>query len=118
MQEDEPLFVYWALNGLGLVLLLVGLLSADPEGKLAGVGIGSVILCLGVPYLASCYVNGKPWRMALLAASIIVGILYANAWACRLAGTRYIHPLDHVYLLLFCIPGTLMLGIRWRRKAK
>ena len=109
--------VLWFLSGISVLLVVFGFTVADTMGKLVGMAYGGLIASVFVPFLAACYVRPQPWFAVLLTTLFMVGILYANAWACRSAGTRYIHLSDHAFLLLFCIPGAVTFLVRWSKTA-
>ena len=109
------LILLWFFTGLSVCLVLLGLSSSDPLAMLFATSYGSMFLCLFAPFLASYYARLQPLLVVLLLISILTGALYVNAWACRLAGTRDIHLLDHVHILYFCIPGAITLLMRVRK---
>ncbi len=113
---DQPWFITlsWVLTALAASFGLLGLFGPDPEGKLFGASLGGLFLCLSAPFLAAHYVRAHPLLVVALLMITAIAVLYANVWACKMAGTIYVHPLDHAFILLFGIPRLIAMAIKWR----
>ena len=116
MQSRNIVPTLWFLVGFSGLLLILGLFKSDPLAMLVGTCIGGIFLCFFVPFLSACYIDRRPWPTVLSTVLVIIGVLYANAWACKSAGTRDIHPIDHGYMLWFCLPGVLWMLLGWRKR--
>jgi hypothetical protein len=104
----------WAALSVGsilaVLLLALARFTADPEGRLFGATFGGIAACFALPFWVG-YRGRLPFSLACVLALLgIGGVFCVNCWACRQSGTIYVHPLDHVYLLMFCLPGMVVVG--------
>lgn len=103
----------WLVTLFAVWVVLLGISHSDAEAVIIFAGFGSVLLCFFAPFLAAYYAKAYPWCASLTLAGVVVAAVYANIYAAHRGGTFYTHPLDYVWLLVFCIPGTVSLGFRW-----
>ena len=104
----------WLVTLFSTFVVLLGLSNSDAEGVIIFAGLGSVLLCFFAPFLTAYYAKAYPWCASLALAGIVIGAVYANIYAAQRGGTYYTHPRDYVWLLVFCLPGAVSLGFRWR----
>ncbi len=96
-------------------LLWQALATEDAIERLFGATIGGIAACLLLPFWV-LYRGPVPFRTALIAALLgVISVPILNAWACWASGTRLVNPLDHAWLLLFCIPGAIAV---WRSRRR
>ena len=76
----------------------------DNKGRLFAAAFGSIAACFVLPFWVAF--RGKLSFLLVFILSVlgITGLIFLNSWVCVMAGTKYVHPNDHVQLLLFCVP--------------
>ncbi len=84
------------------VLLMIGTLtSRDAIQRLFDAGISGIGVCLLAPSFVGLVSTRRRPVATIMAVVAITGVLYLNAWACKVSGTFQTSPLDQIeYLLL------------------
>ena len=115
-----------AQRALTLVVYLFGLVPAgcvalstigservptggDPEGTLFAAGITGVLAALVAPLTGIVWPKLPLWMVLAFVAAVVLAAMDSNAWACREAGTRFIHLYDYWGLAILAIPGLVWL---------
>lgn len=94
------------------VLLMIGTLtSRDAIQRLFAAGISGIGVCLLAPVFVGLVRTRMRPVATIMAVVAITGVLYLNAWACKVSGTYQTSPLDHIEYLLFSVVGIILASL-------